>query len=145
MLNSIIIMGRLVADPIMRQTGNGIAVCSFRIACDRPVREGEEKKADFIDCVAWRKTGEFVNNYFAKGKPILISGRLQIRDWKDKDGNARKTAEVIVNEANFCGGDKVEKKASEVPPVAPGEFADLGSGGNDLPWIDDPIVSDLPL
>lgn len=149
MLNQIVIMGRMVADPILRQTGNGISVCSFRIACDRNNPSENGQKADFIDCVAWRKTGEFVKKYFMKGKPILIEGRLQIRDWEDKDGNKRKTAEILVNEAHFCGGDKVQRQAgpAEVPAGIPaGEFVPLPAD-NDLPWVEDSFsdIAGLPV
>ena len=103
MLNHIVIMGRLTRDPELRRTGSGIAVASFTVAVDRDFggRDGGEKETDFIDCVAWRQTGEFVSKYFTKGRMIVVSGRLQIRSWTDKDGNKRRTAEVVADNCYF--------------------------------------------
>ena len=103
MLNHITLMGRLVADPELRRTGSGVAVTTFRIAVDRDYspKDGGERKADFITCVAWRQTGEFISKYFAKGRMIVVDGRLEMRDWTDRDGNKRTTAEVIVENAYF--------------------------------------------
>ena len=103
MLNHITIMGRLVRDPELRRTGSGIAVASFRVAVDRDFapKDGGERKADFIDCVAWRQTGEFISKYFTKGRMIVVDGRLEMRDWTDKDGNKRTSAEVVVANAYF--------------------------------------------
>ena len=103
MLNHIVIMGRLVRDPELRRTGSGIAVASFRVAVDRDFapKDGGERKADFIDCVAWRQTGEFISKYFTKGRMIVVDGRLEMRDWTDKDGNKRTSAEVVVANAYF--------------------------------------------
>ena len=103
MLNHIVIMGRLVLDPELRRTGSGIAVASFRVAVDRDFapKDGGERKADFIDCVAWRQTGEFISKYFTKGRMIVVDGRLEMRDWTDKDGNKRTSAEVVVANAYF--------------------------------------------
>ena len=103
MLNHITIMGRLTRDPELRRTGSGIAVASFTVAVDRDFggRDGGEKETDFIDCVAWRQTGEFVSKYFTKGRMIVVSGRLQIRCWTDKDGNKRRTAEVVADNCYF--------------------------------------------
>ena len=103
MLNHITIMGRLTRDPELRRTGSGIAVASFTVAVDRDFggRDGGERETDFIDCVAWRQTGEFVSKYFTKGSMIVVSGRLQIRSWNDKDGNKRRTAEVVADNVYF--------------------------------------------
>ena len=103
MLNHITIMGRLTRDLELRRTGSGIAVASFTVAVDRDFggRDGGEKETDFIDCVAWRQTGEFVSKYFTKGSMIVVSGRLQIRSWTDKDGNKRRTAEVVADNCYF--------------------------------------------
>ena len=103
MLNHIVIMGRLTRDPELRRTGSGIAVASFSVAVDRDFggRDGGEKETDFIDCVAWRQTGEFVSKYFTKGRMIVVSGRLQIRSWTDKEGNKRRTAEVVADNVYF--------------------------------------------
>ena len=103
MLNHIVIMGRLVRDPELRRTGSGVAVASFRVAVDRDFapKDGGERKADFIDCVAWRQTGEFISKYFAKGRMIIVDGRLEMRDWTDKEGNKRTSAEIVVANAYF--------------------------------------------
>ena len=103
MLNHITIMGRLTRDPELRRTGTGIAVASFTVAVDRDFggRDGGERETDFIDCVAWRQTGEFVSKYFTKGSMIVVSGRLQIRSWTDKEGNKRRTAEVVADNCYF--------------------------------------------
>ena len=103
MLNHIVIMGRLTRDPELRRTGSGIAVTSFSLAVDRDFggRDGGERETDFIDCVAWRHTGEFVSKYFTKGRMAVVSGRLQIRSWTDKDGNKRRTAEVVADNVYF--------------------------------------------
>ena len=113
MLNHITIMGRLVRDPELRRTGSGVAVASFTVAVDRDFggRDGGEKETDFIDCVAWRQTGEFVSKYFTKGRMIVVSGRLQIRSWTDKDGNKRRTAEVVADNCYF-GDSKREEGGS---------------------------------
>ena len=103
MLNHITIMGRLTRDPELRRTGSGIAVASFTVAVDRDFggRDGGEKETDFIDCVAWRQTGEFVSKYFTKGSMIVVSGRLQIRNWTDKEGGKRRSAEVVADNVYF--------------------------------------------
>ena len=133
MLNHITIMGRLTRDPELRRTGTGIAVASFSVAVDRDFsgRDGGEKETDFIDCVAWRQTGEFVSKYFTKGSMIVVSGRLQIRSWTDKDGNKRRTAEVVAdnvyfgesrrsNEGNSSyGGNAYGGNSSYSAPAAP--------------------------
>ena len=103
MLNHIVIMGRLTRDPELRRTGTGTAVASFTVAVDRDFGKNEngEKETDFIDCVAWRQTGEFVSKYFTKGRMAVVSGRLQIRNWTDKEGNKRRTAEVVADNVYF--------------------------------------------
>ena len=111
MLNQIIIMGRLTRDPELRRTGSGIAVTSFTLAVDRDFKSnGSEKETDFIECVAWRNTGEYVGKYFTRGRMAVVSGRLQIRIWTDKDGNKRRTAEVIADNVYF--GDSRNDSAS---------------------------------
>ena len=100
-LNHITLMGRLTKDVELRRTGSGVAVASFTLAVDRDFGEKGNKETDFIDCVAWRNTAEFVNSYFSKGRMAVVSGRLQIRTWNDKDGNKRKNAEVIVDNVYF--------------------------------------------
>ena len=113
MLNHITIMGRLTRDPELRRTGSGIAVASFTLAVDRDFggKDGGERETDFIDCVAWRQTGEFVSKYFTKGRMAVVSGRLQIRNWNDKEGNKRRTAEVVADNVYF-GDSKRDDQGS---------------------------------
>ena len=102
MLNHITIMGRMTRDPELRRTTSGVAVTNFTIACDRDfAANGGEKETDFVDCVAWRQTGEFVDKYFSKGRMAVVSGRLQIRSWNDKYGNKRRTAEIVADNVYF--------------------------------------------
>ena len=103
MLNHIVLMGLLTRDPELRYTGSNVPVASFRIAVDRDFGRGEggERQTDFIDVVAWRQTGEFVSKYFTKGSMIVVSGRLQMRDWTDRDGNKRTSAEVVADNVYF--------------------------------------------
>ena len=106
MLNHIVLMGRLTRDPELRRTANGVAVASFTLAVDRDfAAAGAEKETDFIDIVAWRNTAEFVSKYFTKGRMAVVCGRLQIRNWNDKEGNKRRSAEVIAENVYF-GGSK---------------------------------------
>lgn len=102
MLNRIVLMGRLTRDPELRRTQSGTAVVSFSIACDRDyAAQGAERETDFIDIVAWRGTAEFVDKYFSKGRIIVVAGRLQIRNWQDKEGNKRRSAEVVADNVYF--------------------------------------------
>ena len=146
MLNRIIIMGRLVRDPELRTTQSGIPVTSFTLAVDRDFksRDSGEKSTDFIDVVAWRQTAEFVSRYFTKGRMAVVEGRLQIRDWTDKEGGKRRSAEVIADNVYF-GDSKRDAEASGAyapPPAAPsggygapsgGQFADVDDDG-ELPF-----------
>ena len=99
--NKCILMGRLTADPELKQTTSGVSVCRFTIAVDRRYTK-EEKQTDFITVVAWRQTAEFISRYFAKGSAILVCGELQTRSWTDNDGNKRYATEVVASEASFC-------------------------------------------
>lgn len=114
MLNHIVLMGRLTRDPELRRTGSGVAVANFTIAVDRDFsgKESGEKETDFIECVAWRQTGEFVSKYFTKGRMIVVSGRLQVRSWTDKDGNKRRTAEVVADNCYFGDSKKEESNGN---------------------------------
>ena len=145
MLNHITIMGRLTRDPELRRTGSGIAVASFTVAVDRDFggRDGGERETDFIDCVAWRQTGEFVSKYFTKGRMAVVSGRLQIRSWTDKDGNKRRTAEVVADNVYFGDsrrdGDSAPAAGSfggySAPASAPAsDFAMLEDDDAQLPF-----------
>lgn len=129
MLNKIILMGRLTRDPELRRTQSGTAVVSFSIAVDRDYRsQSGEKETDFIDIVAWRGTAEFVSKYFAKGRMAVVEGRLQIRDWTDRDGGKRRSAEVVADNVYF--GDS--RKSEATPTVAePGGNQELREEGED--------------
>ena len=126
MLNRIVIMGRLTRDPELRRTQNGTAVTSFSIAVDRDFksRDNGEKATDFIDVVAWRQTAEFVCQYFTKGRMAVVEGRLQIRDWKDKDGNNRRSAEVVADNIYFGDSKRDSQQGGDYAPPAYGSPAD---------------------
>ena len=142
MLNKIFIMGRLTRDPELRRTQNGTAVAGFALAVDRDYKNADgTKETDFIEVVAWRSSAEFVSKYFAKGRMAVVEGRLQIRDWQDKDGNKRRNAEVVADNVYFgdskkegdssggsyggsSGGYKAAGKAVDVEP-GEGEFAEI--------------------
>lgn len=116
MLNVAAFTGRLTADPELKKTENGVSVCSFTIAVDRNyVRQGEERKADFIPVVAWRQGADFVSKYFKKGQMIGVSGEIQTRRYEDKNGALQKVTELVANNVSFCG-DKPEKKVDVQPP-----------------------------
>ena len=141
MLNHIIVMGRLTRDPELRRTGSGVAVASFTVAVDRDFspKDGGERETDFIDCVAWRQTGEFVSKYFTKGRMAVVSGRLQIRSWTDKDGNKRRTAEIVADNVYF--GDSKRDGDSGSAYSAPASFggysAPSQSSASDFAMLDD--------
>ena len=118
MLNKIVIMGRLVRDPDLRRTQAGTAVAAFTLAVERDFKDAAtgERTADFIDCVAWRQTGEFVSRYFSKGRMAVAEGRLQLRDWVDRDGNKRRSAEVVVEQMYF-GDSRSEGGQKSGQPV----------------------------
>ena len=150
MLNKIILMGRLTRDPELRRTGSGTAVTSFSLAVDRDfTSQSGEKETDFIDIVAWRGTAEFVSKYFTKGRMAVVEGRLQIRDWTDRDGGKRRSAEVIADNVYF--GDSKREGGSDYSPApaygtpapsrgyaAPAggqsDFAEIGEEDGELPF-----------
>lgn len=135
MLNKSILMGRLVRDPELRHTQSGTAVASFTLAVDRDFKDKQtgEKATDFIDIVAWRQTAEFVSRYFTKGRMAVVEGRLQIRDWTDKEGGKRRSAEVVADNVYF--GDSKRDAAPSGGYGAPsgGQFADVDDDG-ELPF-----------
>ncbi len=145
MLNHITIMGRLTRDPELRRTGSGVAVTSFTVAVDRDFGKNEngERETDFIDCVAWRQTGEFVAKYFAKGRMAVVSGRLQIRPWTDKDGNKRRTAEVVADNVYFGDSKRDGDSTAAASYAAPasggfgGYSAPASSPASDFTMLDD--------
>lgn len=127
MLNRIIVMGRLTHDPELRETSAKIPVCSFSLACDRDFKQKDkEKETDFIDCVAWRSTAEFVSKYFTKGRMAVVDGRLQIRDWTDREGGKRRSAEIVADNVYF--GDSKPRTDSES-----GEEGSAGNGAFEFP------------
>ena len=150
MLNHITIMGRLTRDPELRYTQSQTPVASFTLAVDRDFggRDGGEKQTDFIDCVAWRQTAEFVSKYFAKGSMAVVSGRLQLRDWTDKDGNKRRNAEVVVDNIYFGeskrrddGAPRTESRPSYSdsyesvsPSMGASAFSELSDDDGELPF-----------
>ena len=152
MLNKIVVMGRLTRDPELRSTQSGLYVTSFSIACDRDFKnQSGEKDTDFIDCVAWRQTAEFVCKYFAKGRMAVVEGRLQIRDWTDKDGGKRRSAEVVADNVYFGdskrdGGDNSGYNPGYAPAPAShsaapsnfsasgSDFAEIGEDDGELPF-----------
>lgn len=154
MLNVIALMGRLVADPELRHTPNGIATCTFRIAVDRNfVRAGEERKTDFIDIVAWRQSAEFVCKYFHKGNMIAVNGSLQTRNYEDKNGNKRTAYEVVADNIHFAeskassggyaGGYGAAPAAAPAPRAVPEQPVNFAAGSaDDFAVIDE--NEDLP-
>lgn len=145
MLNKIIIMGRLTRDPELRRTQSGTAVTSFSVACDRDFKsQSGEKETDFIDVVAWRNTAEFVSKYFSKGRMAVVEGRLQIRDWTDREGGKRRSAEVVADNVYFgdskrdgggeYGGGSYGAPPAYGAPAAGGRTSGFG-GGSDFAEI----------
>ena len=149
-LNKCILMGRLTKDVELRFTSSGTPVASFTIAVDRDFKDKQtgEKQTDFVDIVAWRNTGEFASKYFAKGRMAVVEGRLQFRDWPDKDGNRRRNAEIVADNIYF--GDSKKNDAAEsnpgfgslphnkedtgLPNENEGQFTDLSEDEDDLPF-----------
>ncbi len=132
MLNRIIVMGRLTRDPELRRTNSGNAVTSFAVAVDRDFKpQSGEKETDFIDVVAWRNTAEFVSKYFLKGRMAIVEGRLQLRDWTDKEGNKRRTAEIVADSVYF--GDSKRDGGDTVQSEPQGGFCEIEDNG-DLPF-----------
>lgn len=152
MLNHIVLMGRLTRDPELRHTGTGTAVASFTLAVDRDFqsKDTQERAVDFIDIVAWRNTAEFVSKYFTKGRMAVVSGRLQIRNWTDKEGGKRRSAEVVADNVYFgdskkdgastggyaeFGGFSAPSQSFSAPAVsAENDFSTLDSNDSDLPF-----------
>jgi single-strand DNA-binding protein len=156
MLNHIVLMGRLTRDPELRHTGSGTAVASFSLAVDRDFKsQNGEKETDFIDVVAWRSTAEYVSKYFTKGRMAVVSGRLQIRNWTDKEGGKRRSAEVVADNVYFGDSKRdnsstgsydqfgsYQNQSSYSAPAAGGytapapsnDFSMLDSSDSDLPF-----------
>ena len=138
MLNHITIMGRLTRDPELRRTGSGTAVASFTLAVDRDFGgNGGERETDFLDCVAWRQTGEFVSKYFAKGSMAVVSGRLQIRNWTDKEGNKRRAAEVVADNVYFGEAKRNSEGAAPAATAFGGYSAPASAPASDFAMLDE--------
>lgn len=145
-MNQIVLMGRLTRDPELRHTQSNIAVASFTLAVDRGYsKDKSERQTDFIDIVAWRGTAEFVSKYFTKGQMAAVTGRLQIRDWQDKEGNKRRSAEVVAENVYFTGSKKesggntggyAPYSDADAPPST-GEFSSQPLGGSDFAELGD--------
>ena len=151
-MNHVVLMGRLARDPELRHTQSGLPVASFTVAVNRRFanKDTNERQADFIDCVAWRGTAEFISKYFAKGAMIAVQGHLQVREWQDKDGNRRWSTEVIVEQAYFTGskqeggssgGGRPSFDDRDAPPIDAG-FSAAPATGSDFAELDDD--GDLP-
>ena len=148
MLNHITIMGRLTRDPELRRTGSGVAVANFTVAVDRDFsgKDSGEKETDFIDCVAWRQTGEFVSKYFTKGRMAVVSGILQIRSWTDNDGNKRRSAEVVADNVYFGDSKKEESSGGNYGGYnAPALPQYPATPASDFALLNDDDDSQLPL
>lgn len=130
MLNNIVVMGRMVRDPELRHTAQSVPVVSFTLAVDRDYSGGGEKQTDFIDCVAWRNTAEFVSKYFHKGSMTVVSGRLQMRKWQDNNGNNRISAEVVADNVYFGESKKPGNSENSYTP----EMYDLDDSDGEFPF-----------
>lgn len=134
MLNHITLAGRLVRNPELRRTQNGTAVASFTLACERDFKnESGDREVDFIDCVAWRKTAELVSGYFTKGRMAIVSGRMQIRGWTDKDGNRRKSAEILVDNIYF-GDSKPQAEGTVTEATGAEPYSEIAEDDDQLPF-----------
>jgi single-strand DNA-binding protein len=126
MLNHIVLQGRMTKDPEIRYTQSQTPVASFTIACDRDYQQGgSERQTDFVDCVAWRQTAEFVSKYFTKGSMAVVSGRLQIRDWTDREGNKRRSAEIVADNIYFGESKRRDGDTPPLPDVSATSFQEL--------------------
>ena len=143
MLNNVVLLGRIVADPELKQTPNGNSVANFTLAVDRSYcKPGAERQCDFLDCVAWKGTGEFISKYFRKGQLIAVTGSIQTRSYTDKSSNKRKTFEILVNSASFCESKKNSGGTDSNPypsgDTATPKYADGKSGDfEEIPTDDD--------
>lgn len=143
MINTVALMGRLTFEPELRTTPNGVSVLRFQIACDRNYqRSGQDRQADFIDCVAWRQTAEFISRYFHKGSMIALDGSIQTSNFTDKNGQNRKQVEVVVNNVSFCGGKNegsspaqaFEQPAPSYASADSSDFEEIVDDDDDLPF-----------
>ncbi len=142
MINMVALMGRITYSPELKSTPNGLSVIRFQVAVDRTYQpKGQERQADFIDCVAWRQTAEFISRYFHKGNMIAIEGTIQTSNYRDKNGNNRKQTEVLVNNVSFCGS-KNESGSMDIEPESVAkysstdnsDFEEIVDDDDDLPF-----------
>ena len=136
MLNVVVIMGRLTANPELRTTSGGVSVSSFTVAVDRAYSSNGERQTDFINCVAWRNNADFITKYFSKGQMIAIKGSLQQRNYEDKNGNKRTAFDVVVDNVSFCGS-KTQKEETEIlnfENVNDDDFEEISLDDEDLPF-----------
>lgn len=139
MLNKIFLQGRMVRDPELRHTQSGTAVASFTLAVDRDFKGKDgNRETDFIDCVAWRSTAEFASRFFGRGRMAVVTGSLQLRDWTDKEGNKRRSAEVLVDSMYFADSkrdsDPLDKLAEDAAPVSEPSFQEMENDPSELPF-----------
>ncbi len=151
-MNKVILVGRLTKDPELRATTSGIPVCSFTVACDRRfVKQGEERKADFINCIAWRQTGESISKYFAKGHRIALEGSIQTRSWTDNEGKNRYSTEVVVDQWEFAqsksengAGASYQPSSSSLYPPQQEESSSSAPAAGDIDGFMPIEEEDLP-
>lgn len=144
MLNIAVIMGRLTAEPELRTTSTGVSLCRFSVAVDRRFSSGGERQTDFIRCIAWRQTAEFISRYFHKGSMIAINGSIQQNQYTDKDGNKRESFEIVVDNANFCGSkaesgtsggyNSEQQSPASFSNADTGDFQEISMSDDDLPF-----------
>ena len=145
-MNRVVLVGRLARDPELRSTPSGVSVCNFTVACDRRFAQNGERQADFISCIAWRQSGEFVSRYFKKGDRIALDGSIQTRSWDDQNGNKRYATEVVVDHVEFAQS-KTEGAGGYAPQVAPsagGMMPETPSAGGDIDGFMPIEEEDLP-
>lgn len=133
-INSVAIMGRLVADPELRKTQTGLSVSTFTVAVDRRFGKDAEKKTDFIEIVCWKQQAEFVTKHFTKGSMIAVEGMIQTRNYEDKQGIKRKAVEIVANNVSFCGDKKPSGDKISVTVDDQSDYKDIPDGYDDLPW-----------
>lgn len=134
MINNVVLMGRLVATPELKSTQTGVSVTSFTLAVERSyAKQGEERQADFINCVAWRNTAEFIAKYFQKGSMLAITGSIQTRNYEDKNGNKRTAVEVVADSASFCGSKSESNNAPNINVAPPSDFEEIDTDA-DFPF-----------
>jgi len=134
-INNVVIIGRLTKSPEVKQTGSGISFCNFTVAVERAYKSGEERQADFIDCVVWRNSADFLSKYFQKGDMIGVTGHLQTRNWETDDGQRRKTTEVVADSLSFVGSKKASSKSAETAGMTEKDtLTELVADDDDIPF-----------